>query len=92
MLQPSQPSLDDLIEARQFLFEIATAGGGDAVGLPTVLRLNGTNTPTLIQARDRSIQRSRAQADIRKTLDVEHHGVAVFSAIGQAGKYEKSWI
>jgi hypothetical protein len=56
MFQPSQPSFDDLIEARQFLFEIAPAGGGNAVGLPPVLRLDGADPAALLQARDGSIQ------------------------------------
>ena len=92
MFQPSQPSFDDLIEARQFLFEISPAGGGNAVGLPPVLRWNGANPTALFKARDGSVQGSWSEADVRETLDIDHHGVAVFSAIGQAGKYEKSWI
>jgi hypothetical protein len=92
MFQSSQPSLDDLIEAGQFLFQMAAAGGGDAVGLPPVLRWNGTNPSVLFQSCNCSIKGSRPQSDVGKTLDIIHHGVAVLDSIGQAGEYEKSWV
>src|SRR5580658_5074126 len=68
------------------------AGGGDAVRLAPVLHFHAANPAALFKTGDGPVERSRPQADIGETLDVFHHGVAVFFAIGQAGEDEECWI
>src|SRR5262249_22787410 len=46
----------------------------------------------LFQPRDGAVQRPGTEAHAGKALDVLHHGVAMFFAIGQAGENKKTRI
>jgi hypothetical protein len=50
--------------------------------LPAVLGLDRLDPAALLQASDRAVQRPEPEANIGKTLDVLHHGVAMLFAIG----------
>src|ERR1035438_2747905 len=72
-------------EARDLLFQVLAAGAGDAVGLPPVVRIHGTNPAALFQAGDGAVERAGAEPHGREALNVFHHGVAVLIAVHQAG-------
>jgi len=81
-----------VVEAGHLLPEMGAAGSRDAIGPAAVVRFERTNPAALHQAGDGPVQRARAEFDAGKLLDIQHHGIAVFIAVGQAGKDEKSGI
>src|ERR1039458_4617743 len=52
VFQPLDGRLEHAVEARDLLFQVRAAGAGDAVGLPPVVRVYGTNPAALFQAGD----------------------------------------
>src|ERR1039458_1098208 len=85
VFQPLGGSLEHAVEARHLLSQELAAGAGDAVRLPPVVRVHGTNPAALFQAGDGAIERAGAQPHGREPLNVFHHGVAVLIAVRQAG-------
>lgn len=72
--------------------KLLSSRGRDAVGLPPISRFQRTDPSALLQPGDGSIERSRSQANVRETMNVFHHGVAMLVAVRQARKNEKDWI
>jgi len=81
-----------VVEAVHLLQEMSAAGSCDAIGPTAVVRFEGTNPAALYKAGDGAVQRARSQFDAGELLDIEHHGIAVFIAIGEAGEDEESGI
>jgi hypothetical protein len=92
VFEPPQRGLHDLAEAGHLFKEMGAAGRRNAVGAPAIIRFERTNPAHLYKACDRSVQRAWAEFDASKLLDIEHHGIAVLIAVGQAGKDEESGI
>src|ERR1017187_9539946 len=88
VFQPLGGGLEHAVQARHLLFQVLAAGAGDAVGLPPVVRVYGTNPAALLEAGDGAVERAGSEADRREALNVFHHGVAVLIAIRQAGQYK----
>src|ERR1700733_4497543 len=71
---------------------MGAAGGRDAIGTAPIVRFERANPARLDKAGDRSVQRARAEFDAGELLDIEHHGIAVFIAVGKAGEDQKSGV
>src|ERR1039457_3562006 len=89
VFQPLGGGLEHAVEARYLLFQVLAAGAGDAVGLPPVVRVYGTNPAALFQTGDGAVERTGAEPHGREALNVFHHGVSVLIAVRQAGQYKE---
>jgi hypothetical protein len=68
------------------------AGGRQAVRLSSIGTAYRSKEPTLFEARDGAVECAGAQLDVRKRMDICHHGVSMLVAFGQACEYEKRRI
>src|ERR1035441_1666310 len=62
VFQPLGGGLEHAVEARHLLSQELAAGAGDAVRLPPVVRVYGTNPAALLEAGDGAVERARAEA------------------------------
>lgn len=92
MFQPADRGANYLLEGGELIFEMFPSGSSEGIGLPPVGGLDGANPAVFFEARDGSIERSGPKPESCELPDILHDRVAVFIPIGQAGKYEQSWI
>jgi hypothetical protein len=85
-----QSGFGELSQGGQFCAENARALSGNAIGPAALLGWKRLDPTLLLQARNRPIQRSRAQTSPAYARNVLNHGVAVLRSLGQAGKH-KQW-
>src|ERR1039458_10384426 len=62
VFQPLGGGLEHAVQARHLLFQVLAAGAGDAVRLPPVVRVYGTNPAALLEAGDGAVERAGAEA------------------------------
>src|SRR5580658_7363133 len=92
VLQPSERGLHHIAESGHLFEEMGAAGWRDAIGPAAIIRFEWTDPARLHKAGDSAVQGARAEFDAGELLDVEHHAVTVFIAVGQAGEDQKSGV
>jgi hypothetical protein len=90
--QPSGARSYNLVHERELFFEVLCALSCDPIRLPARIPFDRPNPAALFETGYRAIQRSWAEPDARKCLDILHDCVAVFIRFGQAGEYEKCGV
>jgi len=88
MFEPPLAGANKTLKLCQLVAQILAACAGDGVRLAPDLRVSRANPASLLQAGDRAVESSRAEPDSCESLNVLHHGVAVFIAFGKAGQDE----
>ncbi len=85
---PSATVFTTVVEAAPHLLkEMSAAGWRDAIGPAAVVRFQRTNPAATSQRRVMAPYNVPGPSSTpANSLDIEHHGIAVFFAVGQAGK------
>jgi hypothetical protein len=86
LLQPPERGPDHVVESGHLFLEISAARGRDSIRPPAVVRFEGANPADLEKSGDGSVKGARAEFYACELLDIEHHAVTVFIAVGQAGE------
>src|SRR5205085_2159885 len=87
--QASLPDARDVLDAGQPCPQRLLTEGRDAIRIAAVVRADSLDQPAGFEPRDRAVQRTGSQAQVRDAGDVFGHRIPVFRSVGEADENQQ---